>query len=60
MRVGGDKGAIAAMTGALAGAYLGQSAIPWSCRRALEGALRLVNIADKLLAFALSKEKRVA
>lgn len=45
--LGGDTDTIAAMTGALAGAYLGYSAIPlaWT---AVEGADELVSLADSL------------
>ncbi|MGD9890181.1 MAG: ADP-ribosylglycohydrolase family protein [Dehalococcoidia bacterium] len=47
--LGGDTDTIAAMTGALAGAYLGEEAIPAAWRDAAEGSAQLRNLADALL-----------
>jgi poly(ADP-ribose) glycohydrolase ARH3 len=47
--LGGDTDTIAAMTGALAGAYHGYTAIPETWR-AVEGASQLIALADSLLA----------
>lgn len=47
--LGGDTDTIAAMTGALSGAYLGLGAIPPAWRRA-EGHDRLIGLADRLYA----------
>jgi poly(ADP-ribose) glycohydrolase ARH3 len=54
--LGGDTDTIASMTGALSGAYLGESAIPGSWRENVEGAVRLREIADSLLDLALSRK----
>ncbi|MBE0480428.1 MAG: ADP-ribosylglycohydrolase family protein [Dehalococcoidia bacterium] len=50
--LGGDTDTIACMTGALSGAYLGESAIPVPWREGVEGAGRLRELADALLALA--------
>lgn len=47
--LGGDTDTIACMTGALAGAHLGEEAIPPSWRQGVEGADRLRELADALL-----------
>jgi len=46
--LGGDADTIGAMTGALAGALLGASAIPPSWRERVEGAAQLRELADRL------------
>jgi poly(ADP-ribose) glycohydrolase ARH3 len=46
--LGGDTDTIASMTGALSGAYLGESAIPALWREEVEGAHRLRKLADAL------------
>lgn len=50
--LGGDTDTIAAMTGALAGAALGATAVPGSWRSRLEDADRLEHLADDLLAWS--------
>jgi poly(ADP-ribose) glycohydrolase ARH3 len=50
--LGGDTDTIAAMTGALSGAYLGEPAIPARWRQGVEGADRLRELADALLDLA--------
>jgi poly(ADP-ribose) glycohydrolase ARH3 len=55
VRLGGDTDTIAAMTGALAGAHLGESAIPAPWRARVEDALRLREQAGHLLVLALSR-----
>ena len=50
--LGGDTDTIGAMTGALAGAYLGEGAIPAAARERVEGGERLRQLADALLALA--------
>lgn len=55
--LGGDTDTIASMTGALSGAYLGESAIPRSWRENVEGAVRLRELADGLLELALRKKQ---
>lgn len=52
LSLGGDTDTIASMTGALAGAYLGERAIPAVWRERVEGAARLRELADALLAIA--------
>lgn len=47
--LGGDTDTIAAMTGAMAGAYLGESGIPKGWRERAEGATSLGRMADVLL-----------
>jgi poly(ADP-ribose) glycohydrolase ARH3 len=51
--LGGDTDTIAAMTGALVGAYLGEEAIPEVAREQVEGAARLREVADALLALSM-------
>ncbi len=53
--LGGDADTIAAMAGALAGAYLGVTAIPAHWREQVEGAAYLQELADRLLALALPR-----
>jgi len=53
IRLGGDTDTIASMTGALAGAKLGASAIPVRWSERVEGASRLRKLADALLALAI-------
>ena len=55
--LGGDTDTIASMTGALSGAYLGDSAIPISWRENVEGSARLCALADDLLELALRRDK---
>ncbi|MDP6183871.1 MAG: ADP-ribosylglycohydrolase family protein, partial [Gammaproteobacteria bacterium] len=55
IELGGDTDTIASMTGALAGAHLGLSAIPDRWLRRVEGVQRLIEIADQL--FSLSARK---
>ena len=50
--LGGDTDTIGSMAGALAGAYLGEGAIPESWRERVEGADRLRALADELLLLA--------
>lgn len=50
--LGGDTDTIAAMAGALAGAYLGEDAIPALWREKVEGGAELRRLADELLALA--------
>jgi poly(ADP-ribose) glycohydrolase ARH3 len=57
IRLGGDTDTIASMTGALSGAYLGESAIPLNWRKRLEGVARIGQLADALLDLALSRQK---
>lgn len=52
IRLGGDTDTIAAMTGALSGAFLGHYAIPTAWLARLEDHDRLVALADELLAAA--------
>lgn len=52
--LGGDTDTLAAMTGALAGAHLGEEAIPASWRARTEDALVLRELAGNLLILALS------
>jgi poly(ADP-ribose) glycohydrolase ARH3 len=52
--LGGDTDTIASMTGALAGAYLGEQAIPEVWRDGVEGAAYLRELAEALLAQAQS------
>jgi len=52
--LGGDKDNIASMAGALAGAHLGEEAIPAAWRARTEDALRLRELASNLLVLALS------
>lgn len=47
--LGGDTDTIASMAGALAGAYLGEQAIPPAWREGVEGADELIGLADELL-----------
>lgn len=48
IELGGDTDTIAAMTGAVSGAFLGEEAIPAAWRDRLEAADRLVALADEL------------
>ena len=48
--LGGDTDTIACMAGALAGAYLGEAAIPPGWRERVEGVAQLQELADSLLA----------
>ena len=57
IRLGGDTDTIASMTGALSGAYLGESAIPLNWRKSLEGTARIGELADALLELAFSRKK---
>lgn len=50
--LGGDTDTIASMAGALAGAHLGEEAIPETWREGIEGAERLRALADRLLEVA--------
>jgi poly(ADP-ribose) glycohydrolase ARH3 len=50
--LGGDTDTIAAMAGALAGAYLGEDGIPLRWREKVEGADELRRLADELLILA--------
>jgi poly(ADP-ribose) glycohydrolase ARH3 len=50
--LGGDTDTIASMAGALAGAHLGENAIPALWREQVEGAARLRELADALLPLA--------
>jgi poly(ADP-ribose) glycohydrolase ARH3 len=50
--LGGDTDTIGSMAGALAGAYLGEEAIPSVWREQVEGAARLRELADALLDLA--------
>jgi poly(ADP-ribose) glycohydrolase ARH3 len=50
--LGGDTDTIASMAGALAGAHLGERAIPAAWREQVEGAARLRELADALLLLA--------
>jgi poly(ADP-ribose) glycohydrolase ARH3 len=50
--LGGDTDTIASMAGALAGAHLGEQAIPAAWREQVEGAARLRELADALLLLA--------
>jgi len=50
--LGGDTDTIASMVGALSGAYLGESAIPLLWREEVEGAHRLLELADALMTLA--------
>ena len=54
--LGGDTDTIASMTGALSGAYLGESAIPSNWLKKLERAHRLGQLADALLELALGRK----
>lgn len=54
VRLGGDTDTIAAMTGALAGAFSGASAIPAAWRTRLEAAEHIETLADDLFAAAAS------
>lgn len=54
--LGGDADTIAAMAGALSGAYLGASAIPAHWREPVEGSARLRELADLLLVLALKRD----
>lgn len=49
VRLGGDTDTVAAMTGALAGAHLGEDAIPPSWREQVEGVDRMRQLADDLV-----------
>lgn len=51
--MGGDTDTIASMAGALAGAYLGEEAIPREWWESVEGGPRLRQLADSLLELAL-------
>lgn len=52
IRLGGDTDTIAAMAGALSGAYLGEDSIPAPWREGVDGARELVGLADGLLSLA--------
>lgn len=52
--LGGDTDTIASMAGALAGAHLGEDAIPKTWREGVENAARLRGLADGLLQLATS------
>lgn len=52
--LGGDTDTIAAMTGALSGAFLGASAIPTVWLERLEDRFRLMHLADGLLGVAMA------
>jgi poly(ADP-ribose) glycohydrolase ARH3 len=52
--LGGDTDSIAAMTGALSGAYLGEEALPTSWVDRIEDAARMRHLADSLCERALS------
>lgn len=54
LSLGGDADTIGSMTGALAGAALGASAIPRSWAESVEGREELLDLADKLLDLVLS------
>ncbi|MEX0657671.1 MAG: ADP-ribosylglycohydrolase family protein [Egibacteraceae bacterium] len=54
VRLGGDTDTIASMTGALAGAFLGEAAVPPAWRDRLEAADELVRLADALARLARS------
>ena len=56
--LGGDTDTIASMTGALSGAYLGESAIPSNWLRRLEGSESIGRFADALLELALGGRKQ--
>ncbi|MDP2605068.1 MAG: ADP-ribosylglycohydrolase family protein [Deltaproteobacteria bacterium] len=58
IRLGGDTDTIASMTGALSGAYLGESAIPSNWLRGLEGFERIRGLADALFEIALGKSRQ--
>lgn len=53
--LGGDTDTIASMAGALAGAYLGEDAIPADWRARVEGAAQLQGMADCLLLLAAGR-----
>jgi poly(ADP-ribose) glycohydrolase ARH3 len=53
--LGGDTDTIASMAGALAGAHLGEQAIPSPWREEVEGATRLRELADALLLLATAE-----
>lgn len=53
IRLGGDSGAIAAMTGALAGARLGDAAVPVHWRAYTEGVDEVEALADRIVARTL-------
>jgi poly(ADP-ribose) glycohydrolase ARH3 len=55
--LGGDTDTIASMTGALAGARLGAGAIPHQWREGIEGSVRLVELADALLALVAAQRR---
>lgn len=52
--LGGDADTIASMTGALAGAFLGASAIPETWVNGVEGRDELLDLADQLLSLSSS------
>lgn len=52
LSLGGDADTIASMTGALAGAFLGASAIPSTWSAAIEGRDEILQLADQLLELA--------
>ncbi|HUF41824.1 MAG TPA: ADP-ribosylglycohydrolase family protein, partial [Verrucomicrobiae bacterium] len=56
--LGGDTDTIASMTGALSGAYLGESAIPLYWLKKLEAADRIAHLADALLDLTLGRRKQ--
>lgn len=55
--MGGDTDTIASMAGALAGAHLGEDAIPPEWRDSVESGPRLRKLADGLLELALQKDR---
>ncbi|MGQ9571962.1 MAG: ADP-ribosylglycohydrolase family protein [Dehalococcoidia bacterium] len=57
--LGGDTDTIASMAGALAGAHLGEQAIPPVWREQVEGAARLRELADALLLLATGEASSV-
>jgi poly(ADP-ribose) glycohydrolase ARH3 len=60
IHLGGDTDTIASMAGALAGAYLGEEAIPIRWRDNLEDAQRLRHLADALFVLATPGEAPTA
>jgi len=57
--LGGDTDTIAAMTGAISGAYLGEEAIPVAWRQRLENRHYIVELAEKLVQGKIGTEQSV-
>jgi ADP-ribosylglycohydrolase len=58
--MGGDTDTIAAMAGALSGAFLGASAIPEQWRARVEASDRITALADRLCAAAGARLSAIA